>query len=266
MSLANCGVEDSLVAEMFAASRTFFDLEESRKQALGYSGAEDNFGYQGVGEESLEPGTEPDLKEALTMRDFFAHVDAAWPSSHLRDVCGAFYSQCLAAAHRVQRVFAAALGVEEEFFVRRHTGENVTLRLLHYPPVPARSGRQMGAGAHTDYGMLTLLFQDQVGGLEVRDRGGVWQAVEPVPGHVVVNTGDLMEHWTNGRFRSTLHRVQPRHSVGDRYSIAMFCDPDPDVLIDCLPSCVTATNPARYAPILAGEHIQQKIRATHQSA
>jgi len=263
MSLKNIGIDPALQARMFVASRKFFDQAEAEKRLMGYSSAEENFGYQGLREEALEPGQPPDLKEALTLRDLASKVDYDWPDPAFRDLLMEFYGECMKAAYRVMRVFAMDLGVPSDYFVNVHSGENVTMRLLHYPPLSAEQDGQLGAGAHTDYGMITLLFQDRVGGLEVRDRDGVWQPVQPIPGAVVINVGDLTERWTNGRYRSSLHRVQPRGGVGDRYSIALFVDPDPDTRVECLPSCTGADNPPLFPPTSAGEHILQRIQATH---
>ncbi|MEM1112503.1 MAG: 2OG-Fe(II) oxygenase family protein [Pseudomonadota bacterium] len=263
LSLKNVGIPEDLRQRMFATAASFFAQEDAEKRKLGYSDAKENFGYQGVCEESLNPGMPPDLKEALTLRDLEKHRDFAWPDLTLRDLLLQFYEECMAAAYRVLRVFAVSLDLPIEFFVDRHKGENVTLRVLHYPPLDAASPGQLGAGAHTDYGMVTLLFQDAVGGLEVRDANGNWQAVDPMPDAVVINAGDLLQCWTNEHYRSSLHRVQPRGGVGDRYSIAFFVDPDSDTLVECLPSCTDADNPPRFAPITAGEHILAKIEATH---
>ncbi|TGD74911.1 isopenicillin N synthase family oxygenase [Mangrovimicrobium sediminis] len=266
MSLKNIGIPPELQAEIFAASRAYFSQPEAEKRKLGYSSAEDNFGYQGVCEESLEPGQPPDLKEALTMRDLDSKLSLEWPDPDFRDLLHRFYRECLSAAYRIMRVFSIDLDVPEDYFVKVHSGENVTMRLLHYPPLSATTHGQLGAGAHTDYGMITLLFQDEVGGLEVRDTDGQWHPVTPVPGAVVINVGDLTERWTNRRYRSSMHRVQPRGGVGDRYSIAMFVDPDPQTEVVCLPSCTDDAHPPLYPPTSAGEHILQRIQATHLGA
>jgi isopenicillin N synthase-like dioxygenase len=101
-----------------------------------------------------------------------------------------------------------------------------------------------------------------IGGLQVYDNG-VWIDVDPVEGTIIVNTGDLMERWTNGRFKSTLHRVKPRIGEEPRSSIAVFIDPDSDTPVEVLNSCIDEDHPARYGPVTAGEHIQAKIRASH---
>jgi len=264
MSIKNHGLSSELIHSMFAHAKAFFESDTLSKNQLGYGSAEENFGYQGVGQEALDPGKPRDLKESLTIRNPYQHLDAQWPSNEFRDQCLIFFDELYKVAHRVMRVFSSALEVDSEYFVDKHKGDNVTFRLLHYPALQAQLPDQMGAGAHTDYGMLTLLLQDMVGGLEVYDnKNDQWQTVDPVSESIVINTGDLTEHWTNGRYPSTLHRVKPRDGVSDRYSIAMFFDPDDDVIVDCLPSCVSVTNPAKYKPVNASEHILAKIKATH---
>jgi isopenicillin N synthase-like dioxygenase len=267
MVLDNSGVPDYAVAKMFATAREFFARSEESKQRSAYGSAAENFGFQGVGQERLDPTAPADLKESFTMRNLLRVPVAAarWPDAAFRRVAEEFYGQSMAAALRLQRLLARGLDVPEDFFPACHGGENVTLRLLHYPAVAraAVGEQQMGAGAHTDYGMLTLLWQDAVGGLQVRDSEGQWHAVSPRPGAVVINAGDMLERWSNGRYRSTWHRVLPRHAGQERFSIALFVDPDSATVIEALPSCVSDDNPPRFAPTTAGAHLQAKIEATH---
>jgi len=276
MSIGNVDVSAGQLSEIFAMSEAFFSADEEKKSLSAYSSATENFGYQGLGVEFLDPTRPSDVKETFTMRNLRHHdkADKRWPSAEFRDKMSQFYSDCLASAHKVQRVFAEVLKTDPEFFIQYHNGENVSLRLLHYPPTDAAKIQtgQLGAGAHTDYGMITLLFQNGVGGLQVfnnesdNDSGdGEWLDVDPVDNTIVVNTGDLMERWTNGRFKSTLHRVQPLTGDVSRYSIAVFVDPDTETPVEVLDSCIDENHPARYGLITAGEHIQQKIRATHLS-
>jgi isopenicillin N synthase-like dioxygenase len=178
----------------------------------------------------------------------------------------AFYAELMLAARRLQRLLALALEVPEEFFVDCHSGENITLRLLHYPPVAGAGlmADQLGAGEHTDYGMLTLLLQDGVGGLQLRAADGEWYDVPPRRDTIVINSGDLLERWSNGRYRSTPHRVLPQTGGTDRYSIALFVDPDSATRVEALSSCVSDRNPPRYPATSAGAHLQEKIDATHR--
>ena len=266
--LTGHGIDPALSARLFSTARRFFAQPEARKDRYAYAGVEANFGFQGVGRERLDPLSMPDLKETFTMRNPLLRDarSVPWPDTEFQATALAFYSAALAAAHRLLAVLAPSLSLDTDFFAQRHQGENVTLRMLHYPAnLPARTEAQLGAGAHTDYGTLTLLLQDAVGGLEVRDAQGTWHAAPPVSDALVINTGDLMERWTNGRYRSTLHRVRPIQGQTDRYSIALFVDPDSAVPIECLPACVTPASPAQYPPTTAGEHISQKISATHRS-
>ena len=139
------------------------------------------------------------------------------------------------------------------------------LRAINYPardaaPLPG----QFRADAHTDYGTLTILRQDDVGGLEVLDPGGRWAGVEPVPGAFVINLGDLMARWTNDRWRSTLHRVvdppDPAAAAARRQSMPYFQNADWSAAVSCLPTCLDPGEKPRYEPVLAGPHLMGKFR------
>lgn len=267
MKIRNLGIAQDEIDHAFELSRWFFSEPEDVKLASRYTSADENFGYQGLGIEHLDPAKPADLKQTFTMRDLRRHdpLDPRWPSPEFRDDITAFYESCLQGAYRIQRVFARALGVDDDFFVQYHQGENVSLRLLYYPStgVDGIESEQLGAGEHTDYGMITLLFQKDVGGLEVQDATGEWHAVAPENDAIVINTGDLMERWTNGNFRSTPHRVQPKIGAEDRYSIAMFVDPDTATPVSVLDSCVAEGESPKFPPVTAGDHIQERIRASH---
>lgn len=266
MYLQGLGLAPGCLSAAFAAARRFFSSSAEAKQACAYTDADSNFGYQRVGAESLDPASAPDLKESFTMRNALAVGGASsrWPDAEFRNSALWLYREGLAAAYRVLSVIGCGLDLPPDYFTTRHRGTSVSLRFLHYPAnlAPAQA-TQLGAGAHTDYGSITLLFQDAVGGLEVRSPDGEWVAAPYVPDTAVVNTGDLMERWTCGRFRSTLHRVRPMTASSDRYSIALFVDPDPEVVVEGIPSCVSSGSSMNYPPISAGEHIRQKIAATH---
>ena len=269
MSIRNLGISQEQVSQAFKAAEWFFLQDLSKKQRASYATAGENFGFQEVGIEHLDPTQPADIKETFTMRNVLNHDpdDSRWPSDEFRKTVTLFYKACIEVAYRIQRVCASALSVDQEFFVDYHQGENVTLRLLYYPADqdgPVESG-QLGAGAHTDYGMLTLLFQNGIGGLQVQDGSGVWHDVDPDPETILINTGDLMERWTNGRFRSTCHRVQPKVGAQGRFSIAMFVDPDSATPVTVLRSCLADDEVPRFPEITAGEYIQERIEASHRS-
>jgi isopenicillin N synthase-like dioxygenase len=260
-------ISTSMVSGAFAAMRRFFALPAEVKRRYAYAGVDANFGYQGLEVESLDTQAPPDLKESFTMRNALAvESSVSWPDASFRETAVGFYKSSVVSAYRVLEVLGSCLDVPANFFGSRHTGQNITLRFLHYPANLVPRGRQLGAGAHTDYGSITLLFQQDVEGLEVCGKDGAWHRAPPVPGCALLNTGDLMQRWTNDRFRSTLHRVLPIEGRRDRYSIALFVDPDTAVNVECLDSCVARDHPPRYQPITAGEHIRRKIAATHITA
>ena len=131
--------------------------------------------------------------------------------------------------------------------------------MIHYPPQPPELGTdQFGVAPHTDYGCITLLWQDDNGGLQVRDRSTQqWIEADPIPGTLVINVGDLLGRWSTDRFASTPHRVINRSGT-ERYSIASFYDPDYDAVVD--PRHLGASEAeCRYAPVLAGDHILKRI-------
>ena len=278
--LSNHGVPDALLRRSFEASRSFFALPYEKKMGVAWQNASSNRGYVAVRRERLDASKPGDLKEAFNAgpepaagevsEEERPYRENRWPEGRdeFRATVMDLMDGCVAASNRVLEAFALALDLPDGFFVDTHDGLHHTLRLLHYPPLPDSfqpQGGERRAGAHTDYGSITLLFQDGVGGLEVRTRDGEWITAPPIAGTVVVNTGDLMQRWTNHVFCSTPHRVSPFTGAGspDRYSIAFFCHPNPEAEIRCIDSCADADNPPRYDPILAGEHLMAKLNATY---
>jgi isopenicillin N synthase-like dioxygenase len=134
---------------------------------------------------------------------------------------------------------------------------------LRYPPHPGTfDGTLYGAAPHTDYGILTLLAQDDTGGLEVRARDGTWIPVDPTPGTLICNIGDALMRWSNDVYVSTPHRVV-NASGRARQSIAFFADPNPDALIACFPSCASEAAPAKYPPIDYASYQRERYDATY---
>ena len=264
--VTHTGVPPTAVDGAFAAARRFFDLPRWHKEAWRYRSTELNHGWVSAGQEALDPSKPADRKESFTMRNVARTIARAelWPDAPFRDAAYALYRDAQSLSQRLLIALAEGLALPANWFLPAHTGENQTLRLLHYPyeETPVAEG-QLGAGAHTDYGSITLLWQDAAGGLEVMGRDGAWLAVAPRPETVIVNIGDLMQRWTNDVLRSTLHRVQPRTDGSDRYSIAFFCDPDDNAEICVAPTCIAPGEVARYPSIRAGDHISAKLSATY---
>ena len=267
MASSDLGFSEELIQRIFKASATFFLSDEKTKMRSAYSSAEENFGYQAFASEHLDPANPPDLKETFTMRNILNATIAEnrWPSVEFKELMQLFFAECLQRAFLLQRILASALNLDEEFFVKFHSGQNISLRLLHYPSCGSGEVQdsQLGAGAHSDYGLTTFLFQDSVGGLEICDKNGDWQEIKPDNSVVLINSGDLLERWTNGRYRSTLHRVKPMTRGKDRFSIAFFVDPDSDTEIKVLESCIDTKTPRKFSDVNAGEYIRGKLENSH---
>ncbi|MBP5974251.1 isopenicillin N synthase family oxygenase [Brasilonema sp. CT11] len=269
MYLKNTNISHNLINQVLKQSKDFFDLPLTLKQQLAWTDEFSNQGYVGFERERLNPNNPGDLKEAfnigkqkLTDIALTDKLSSPAKNPHILN----FYQACTELANKVLQAIALALELPEDFFATNHNQQNHTLRLLHYPSLsqPPKL-QQVRAGEHSDYGSITLLFQDEVGGLEVRTASGKWIAAAPIPDTIVVNTGDLMERWTNHVFCSTKHRVMiPNDDTlnQSRYSVAFFCHPNDDTEIVCLESCQRDKSPI-YPPILAGEYLLSRLQATY---
>jgi isopenicillin N synthase-like dioxygenase len=263
----------------------FFDLPDEEKSRWIVADPAANRGYTALGREALAYSrgevTPPDLFEAFTVgredtvgpyydayRDYFALN--TWPEqpAGLRDAWLAYEAAVSRTANVVLRAMALGLGLSESWLTDRVPRAVVTTRALHYERragAPDPEPGQQRLGAHTDYGIITLLLADDVPGLQVH-RDGAWHDVVVPPGALLCNIGDLLAQWTNDRWRSTLHRVVPPSgtSTGDplrRRSVARFLDCEPDMVIECIPSCCSPENPPRYPPVVAGEWLMAKVLA-----
>jgi isopenicillin N synthase-like dioxygenase len=272
--VVNHTVDANLIAGAFAQSRRFFALPLAEKQALAIETVGGNRGYSGMLHEALDPGRGPDMKEAFNIGLEIAPNDPellagqpfrslnAWPSlPNFRQTLLAYYDACATLGARLHGAFACDLGLKPGFFDDKFDRPMATLKLLHYPAPPVGSAPRTGAGEHTDYGNLTLLATDDVGGLEVRARNGEWIEAPVVPGAFIVNIGDCLMRWTNDIYVSTPHRVVNR-SARERYSIAFFYDPNPDAIVETIPSCVRLGEGVRYPPILAADCLKQRLDAS----
>ena len=274
--LKNHGIPLSAIDQVFDQSRVFFNLPIVAKQQIAWSSEHSNRGYIGLERECLDETRPGDLKEAFNIGQESlsavtdqASVNNLWPpgQSLFHQTINDFFELCSAATAHIFRAFACSLSMPVDYLVNHHQTQDYTLRLLHYPTLTTtpRAG-QLRAGAHSDYGSLTLLFQDNVGGLEVQNTRGDWIAAPTIPDTVLINTGDLMQRWSNNVFCSTKHRVKlptPDQTQQERYSIAFFCQPDADAEIVCLPTCHDKHNPPKYPPIKSRDYLLSRLRATY---
>jgi len=276
------GVPIDLREAVFAQSKAFFDLPLDTKSRWRLDNSTVMRGYDPVGWQSLQAGMPADLKESFYLGVDRGPDDALvkagvpnqgpnqWPDEALapgfRTTTQAYAQALSRLGHQVLGLLAESLALAPDYFESYLTDPMPVLRLLHYPPPvrPLLPG-QVGSGAHTDWGSVTLLAQDPVGGLQVLC-DGEWLDAPFVPDSFVVNLGDLMARWSNERWRSNLHRVLPQPAGTHRYSAAYFFDIDYHALVSALPGCFNASNPARYPPITAGAHIVEMYRRTTLTA
>jgi isopenicillin N synthase-like dioxygenase len=259
-----------------SAARAFFALPETVKLAIDKERSICGRGYERMSGQRLEAGAAPDLKEGFVMgtdlplddprvvAGWAQHGPNQWPVGldAWRDAMEAYHAKMLALAGVVMRALALSLDVAEDYFEDCCRDSISTLRLLHYPPQPPQAGADArGAGAHTDWGAITILLQDDVGGLEVADGTGGWIPAPPVPGAFVINLGDLVPRWTNGLYRSTTHRVINR-SGRERYSAPFFFDGRGDYVSGVVPTCLAPGETPKYAPISVNAHLSQMFAKT----
>jgi isopenicillin N synthase-like dioxygenase len=178
----------------------------------------------------------------------------------------AYFEEMLALGRRLMAGLGLSLDLPEDYFAAFCTDPMGTLRLLHYPPHRVDAPTQKGAGAHTDFGGVTLLRQDDTGGLQVWDQGSRgWIHADPVEGTYVVNLGDMIARWTNDRYRSTLHRVV-NTSGRERHSVPFFYVGNYDHTVACIPTCLGEGERAKYPPTTVEAHLREMYRRTYAKA
>lgn len=280
------GIPEELIQKTRDVSDAFFSLPVAEKVKADRPAPDQVRGYSAVGGEglsySLDEPTPPDLKESLSIgptdvpaNDPYFTTDAAgahfapnvWPvePAELKPVWTEYFAAVDNLATTLMRTFALALKLDENYFDKTIDRNISMLRVLRYPkqttaPLPG----QLRAGAHSDYGSMTILRKElSDGSLQVKNKAGEWVGVPVVEGTFIVNIGDLMQQWTNDQWSSTMHRVvnPPMDSEEnkDRMSIVFFHQPNYDAIIDCLPGCSDANNPAKYAPMTSGDHLYSKF-------
>jgi isopenicillin N synthase-like dioxygenase len=269
------GIPQDLIDRAEAASKAFFALPDEVKRAYRIAGNGGARGYTPFGTEKAKDADVFDLKE-------FWHVGRTLPAGHpleafmapnvwpaevegFRETMSALYDAFEAAGARVLEAIALHLGRPRDFFAASITDGNSVMRLLHYPPLGEGAPEgAIRAAAHGDINTITLLLGAEEAGLELLTRQGEWHAIDVPPGALVINVGDMLERQTNGRLRSTTHRVvNPRGEAAKRarFSMPFFLHFRPDFLIEPLPECIDpdAVTPPP-APITAHDFLMQRLR------
>jgi len=273
------GIPRAMVAAQFDWAARLFALPRAEKQAISLFHSPARRGWEDLGDQTLDASAQPDRKES-----FYSGVD--YPPDHPNVLAGltsyganqwpaalpgfaaqmeAYTGACTALAERIMRLLAHSLALPDDFFDATMREPMITLRLVRYPPQASDAGADVfGAGAHTDWGAVTILAQDDLGGLEVQTAEGEWRPAPPIPDSFVVNLGDMIPRWTNGLYRSTPHRVINANPSGrDRYSVPFFYSPNYHARIVAVPGSVAPGEAPRSAPCTAGEHMAEMYRRSY---
>jgi len=281
MQIMGHGIPDATLTAFIHATSAFFALDgpaklayrcppevnrgytppksEALANSLGLMSAADLFEAFNVG----SPGSDhPGLN--LPVQDYPENV---WPTApaDFRAAVGAWFDAAGVVARTMVRIFGRALGIGEDG-LRGYTDHSLDVLRMNNYRLPSADvilePDQVGMGAHTDFGIVTVLWADAVPGLEILGTDGAWYPVQPAPGALLVNLGDALARWTNDQWISTMHRVAPPRVDGvlvPRRSAAYFHDGNVDALIAPLPTCVSAERPALYEPVTVGEHLRAKL-------
>jgi isopenicillin N synthase-like dioxygenase len=279
--IVNHGVPCDLIADVFVANRRFHAMPLSEKLKIKLNRW--HRGYQAVGGSTLvssarfAPARHPNQLESFFIRHEVDSADPSyrvkplqgpnqWPDDpDFRDAVSRYDTAMRDTGMRLLTVFSTAIGERPDFFAQRFSPPTTALRLIHYPPALAdRPDDLYGAHPHTDYGFLTILAQDDVGGLEVRRPDGSWMPVPFVPDTFIVNIGDILARWTNDSFNSTPHRVINPSPNRDRYSIGYFFDPSLDTEIRALPHFQERTGKSKYQPVRYADYFNGRLDANYQ--
>jgi isopenicillin N synthase-like dioxygenase len=282
MQITGHGIADATLQEFTRATDAFFALDPDTKAKYRCPPGI-NRGYTPPKAEavanSLGLVTAADLFEAINVgstaadypgidlpTDVYApNIYPATEVPHFEAAVQDWFTAAGRVARTMVRIFGVALGGREDYFAGATDHSIDVLRMNNYRlPDPAMEleNDQLGMGAHTDYGIVTVLCADQVPGLEIHGADGNWHPVMPADGALLVNLGDALARWTNDEWVSTMHRVAAPRVDGvlvPRRSAAYFHDGNVDAVIECLPSCVTADNPAKYEPVTVGAHLAEKL-------
>jgi isopenicillin N synthase-like dioxygenase len=280
------GVDQGLIDRMYALTEEFFRLDDEHKASVATKvtnlrGWKREGGYVAA---SSGFETPPDLCELYTYNRLGdpGVAETSGLGEHLHELDGAnqfptepsgfkevwldYYSAMEELSAELMRLFALALDLPEDWFEDKLDHHMTNLCANWYFPLGTEPlPGQYRKGPHTDWGSLTVLYQDTAGGLQVVDKRGEWVDVPCIPGSYVINIGDLMAVWTNDRWVSTMHRVVADAETmrSPRISIPFFHQPNYDAVVECLPSCTSAGNPPKHPPVTSGAWLQQKLAAAY---
>ncbi|MCZ6764035.1 MAG: isopenicillin N synthase family oxygenase [Alphaproteobacteria bacterium] len=278
--ISNHGISEDLIAETLAANRSFHarPLAEKLKLKLNrwHRGFEPFAASVLVSSTRFDPAKSADQLESYVVRQEVSADDPdygvkelmgpnLWPDDPaFRDTVSRYDQALRALGLKLLPAFSVAVGESPNFFSDVIVPPTTALRLIHYSPSPKHGSDDLhGIQPHTDYGFITILAQDDVGGLDVQTVDGNWVEAPAVPGTFLVNIGDALARWTNDVFNSTPHRVINKSDQHSRYSLAMFFDPHVDTVLRCLEGFKDDAAPQKHEPVRFGEYLLGRLDANH---
>ena len=274
--ISNHGIDPRLIEDAFRASRRFFHLPPAEKSRVAVNKSQR--GWLDAGMTKFDSSRTHDLKEVFFYGPEKWHerltrsgeriplvADNLWPDTGFifRDRVLPYYHAVVELGHRILSAIAVGMGEDRDFFASRYTSPLARGQLVYYPRSTSHdeAEQRFGAAAHTDFGVLTLLMQDDNGGLQVLDRKDRWVEAPPIENTFVCNIGDLLHRWTNSQLSSNFHRVINR-SGNERFSMPVFFDPDPDTVIDSRDFRCLKNEPPIFPPTSVAKYIDGRNRRT----
>ena len=271
--IADHGIPDELIHRAEEKAKAFFALPDEVKRRYHIAGGGGARGYTPFGIETAKGAKSHDLKEFWHVgrelpagHPFRSHMpDNVWPDEvpSFHDTFLELYETFDRTGLKILKAIARYLDIDEDYFVDTVRDGNSVMRLLHYPPIEGEPGSHVRAGAHEDINTITLLLGAEEAGLELLTAEGRWMPVSPRPGELVVNIGDMLQRLTNGRLKSTSHRVvnpPPERRGFSRYSMPYFLHFRSDFLIEALPGTVPEGEEPKWPPITADDYLQERLR------
>ena len=263
------GIPKQLIDDFYVAAKRFFAMDTDTKRQYEIPGAAGQRGYTSFGKEKAKQSKVADLKEFFQIGQETSAMSVDQRNPQVAEVPEfmrlgmELYRQFEEKGNLLLRAIALGLGLPEDYFAE-FTRDGVSiLRAIHYPPITSEPASAIRAEQHEDINLITLLVGASAGGLQLQNAAGEWQEIVPENDEIVINVGDMLQRLTNNHLKSTTHRVvnPPRSEWHKpRLSIPFFLHPRPEMRLDVLESCVTADNPRHYAPITAGEYLDERLR------
>jgi len=272
VAVKNHLISESTVERLYSEVKAFFDLPEDTKKKYEVVELAGQRGYTSFGREHAKGSNAGDLKEFWHFGQEVTDGDSIkseYPANIFTDELPGFNEVGIQAYRDLEttgkfmlRAIALHLGLDEFYFDDKIKNGNSILRPIHYPPITSEPKSAVRAGQHEDINLITLLIGASADGLEVLNKQNEWVAVTALPDHIVVNVGDMLQRLTNGKLKSTTHRVvnPPREKWGSsRFSIPFFLHPRSEMRLDCLPSCIGTGEQPNWEPISAGAFLDERL-------